>query len=132
MRAMLVTLGLVSLLAAAPARGANEPKAAAKSAATAPLFNNLGTYHHQITTRSPQAQRYFDQGLRLIYAFNHDEEAEAVYREDLQRNPENGWSLYGLAQSLRAQGAAAEAGSVDARFRKAWARADVRLTASRF
>ena len=59
-------------------------------------------------------------------------EAEAVYREDLRRNPENGWSLFGLAQSLRAQGKSADAASVDQRFRRAWARADVTLTASRF
>jgi tetratricopeptide (TPR) repeat protein len=59
-------------------------------------------------------------------------EAEAVYREDLRRNPENGWSLFGLGQSLRAQGKGAEATAVDARFRRAWARADVTLTASRF
>ena len=59
-------------------------------------------------------------------------EAEAVYREDLRRNPENGWSLFGLGQSLRAQGKTAEAAAVDARFRVAWARADVTLTASRF
>jgi len=59
-------------------------------------------------------------------------EAEAVYREDLRRNPENGWSLFGLAQSLRAQAKTADAGAVDARFSRAWARADVRLTSSRF
>jgi tetratricopeptide (TPR) repeat protein len=57
-------------------------------------------------------------------------EAEAVYREDLRWNPENGWSLLGLAQSLRAQGKSADA--EEARFRRAWARADVRLTSSRF
>jgi predicted Zn-dependent protease len=59
-------------------------------------------------------------------------EAEAVYREDLRGNPENGWSLFGLAQSLRAQGKTADAAAVDARFRRAWARADVSLTSSRF
>jgi tetratricopeptide (TPR) repeat protein len=59
-------------------------------------------------------------------------EAEAVYRDDLARNPENGWALFGLAQSLRAQGKADEAARVDARFRRAWARADVTLTGSRF
>ena len=59
-------------------------------------------------------------------------EAEAVYREDLRRNPENGWSLFGLAQSLRAQGKTADAAVTDARFSRAWARADVRLTSSRF
>jgi len=59
-------------------------------------------------------------------------DAEAVYRDDLQRNPENGWSLYGLWQALRARQAEAEAAAVEERFRKAWARADVALTASRF
>jgi len=59
-------------------------------------------------------------------------EAEAVYRDDLRRNPDNGWSLFGLAQSLRAQNRAAEAAAIDERFRRAWSRADVTLTASRF
>jgi tetratricopeptide (TPR) repeat protein len=59
-------------------------------------------------------------------------EAEAVYRDDLKRNPDNGWSLFGLAQSLRAQGKAAEADAVQARFLKAWTLADVTLSASRF
>jgi tetratricopeptide (TPR) repeat protein len=59
-------------------------------------------------------------------------EAEAVYRQDLKRFPENGWALFGLAQALHAQGKHAEATAEDARFRKAWASADVTLSASRF
>ena len=59
-------------------------------------------------------------------------EAEAVYVEDLRRNPENGWSLFGLAAALEAQGRSTEAEAVDARFRRAWTRAHVPLTASRF
>jgi tetratricopeptide (TPR) repeat protein len=59
-------------------------------------------------------------------------EAEEVYREDLRRNPENGWSLFGLAKSLEAQGKMQETAEAQARFRKAWAHADVTLTASRF
>lgn len=59
-------------------------------------------------------------------------EAEAVYRDDLKRNPDNGWSLYGLAQSLQAQGKTADAAAAQARFQKAWALADVTLAASRF
>ncbi len=59
-------------------------------------------------------------------------EAEAIYREDLKRFPENGWALFGLMQALRAQGKAAEALAADERFRRAWATADVTLTASRF
>jgi len=59
-------------------------------------------------------------------------EAEAVYRADLNRNPLNGWSLFGLAQSLHAQDRPAEASIVELRFQRAWAGADVTLTASRF
>jgi tetratricopeptide (TPR) repeat protein len=59
-------------------------------------------------------------------------EAEAVYREDLRRNPENGWSLFGLMVSLQAQGRTADAAKVEERFEKAWAHADVQLSASRY
>jgi tetratricopeptide (TPR) repeat protein len=69
-------------------------------------------------------------GFALLQA-GRAAEAEAVYREDLRRNPENGWSLFGLARSLRAQGRSADAAAVEARFRLAWARADVTLTSSR-
>ena len=59
-------------------------------------------------------------------------EAETVYWEDLKRNRENGWALFGLMQALKAQGKNEEATLVEARFKKAWAHADVTLTASRF
>ena len=59
-------------------------------------------------------------------------DAEQVYRDDLKRNVGNGWSLFGLAQSLRAQGKATEAARVDESFTKAWTQADVTLAASRF
>jgi len=70
-------------------------------------------------------------GAALLKA-GRNAEAEQVYRDDLKRFPENGWSLYGLAAALRAQGKTAEAAAVEKRFTKAWADADVRLTASRF
>jgi tetratricopeptide (TPR) repeat protein len=59
-------------------------------------------------------------------------EAEVVYWEDLKRNPENGWSLFGLMQALRAQGKNEQVATIEKRFQKAWAQADVELTASRF
>ena len=59
------------------------------------------------------------------------EEAEAVYREDLKRFRENGWSLFGLAKSLEAQRRSSEALEVKRRFETAWKRADIRLTSSR-
>ena len=57
-------------------------------------------------------------------------DAEAVYREDLRRNPGNGWSLFGLAQALRSQHKDVEARSIDAQFAVAWRDADVTLAAS--
>jgi tetratricopeptide (TPR) repeat protein len=59
-------------------------------------------------------------------------EAEAVYREDLKQYPNNGWSLFGLAESLRAQDKTAEADKMQQQFELAWQYADVTLTASRF
>jgi tetratricopeptide (TPR) repeat protein len=59
-------------------------------------------------------------------------EAEAVYRKDLEQYPKNGWSLFGLAQSLRAQDKAQEAQWAETGFANAWAKADVKLVASRF
>ena len=59
-------------------------------------------------------------------------EAEQVYREDLERHPQNGWSLWGLTQSLRAQHKQGDADKIDGQFKSAWTYADVTLTASRF
>ena len=59
-------------------------------------------------------------------------EAEAAYREDLRRWPDNGWALYGLAESLQAQGKQQEAAEVRKKFEEAWKHADIKLTASCF
>jgi tetratricopeptide (TPR) repeat protein len=59
-------------------------------------------------------------------------EAEQVYRTDLKQNPRNGWSLFGMAESLRRQGRRDEAAFVERGFSEAWARADVALRGSRF
>ncbi|HXV60239.1 MAG TPA: hypothetical protein VEK15_06060 [Vicinamibacteria bacterium] len=58
-------------------------------------------------------------------------EAETVYWEDLRRNADNGWALYGLMQALRAQGKNDAADVIQKRFDEAWSRADVKITASR-
>jgi len=56
-------------------------------------------------------------------------EAEHVYRDDLARLPDNGWSLYGLSQSLRKQKKNdAEVADLEARFKNVWAKADITLT----
>ena len=57
-------------------------------------------------------------------------EAEQVYRDDLARLPENGWSLFGLARSLELQKRGDEAAVVEARYHKIWSNADVQITSS--
>lgn len=67
-----------------------------------------------------------------LLAAGKSADAEAVYQEELQRNPENGWSLFGLARAMRAQGREKDALAVERRFKAAWQHADVTLLASRF
>ena len=59
-------------------------------------------------------------------------EAEMVYRNDLSRHPANGWSLYGLAESLKALGRVDEAADLQKEFKKAWEHADIPLTTSAY
>jgi hypothetical protein len=62
----------------------------------------------------------------------HPDEAEVVYWADLRDYPDNGYALFGLEQSLRAQDKDDEAKIVAERFERAWERADVQLTTSRY
>ncbi len=59
-------------------------------------------------------------------------EAEVIYWQDLKKNRDNGFALYGLWQALKAQGRTDEAAEVEARFNMAWADADVKLASSRY
>ncbi|HLQ22050.1 MAG TPA: hypothetical protein VK132_02530, partial [Gemmatimonadales bacterium] len=63
-----------------------------------PLYTDLGSHHHAITA-SPAAQQYFDQGLRLVYAFNHAE-AIASFKEGARRDPNCAMCWWGVALAL--------------------------------
>jgi hypothetical protein len=63
----------------------------------------------------------------VMLAAGRAADAERVFREDLKRFPDNGWSLRGLELALRARGRAAEADEVKAQASSAWATADVDL-----
>lgn len=67
----------------------------------------------------------------ILLEAGYADEAETVYWEDLKRNRDNGWALFGLLQALRAQDKKAEMEVIEARFKKAWEHADITLTASR-
>ncbi|HEX5217404.1 MAG TPA: hypothetical protein VFV98_18210 [Vicinamibacterales bacterium] len=68
----------------------------------------------------------------VLLAAGRAKEAETVYWEDLRSHPDNGWALFGVSQALRAQKKDAQADVIDARLKKAWARADFKLTGSKF
>jgi len=69
-------------------------------AAVAPkLLDTLGDYHRPISSKVAKAQAYFDQGLRLLYAFNH-EEAQAAFEEAARRDPACAICFWGAALTL--------------------------------
>ena len=82
-------------LACACARGSERDAGSPK----APLYDNLGNLHHAITTSSPEAQRYFDQGLTLSYAFNHAEAIRA-FRQAAAIDPACAMCYWGVAFAL--------------------------------
>jgi tetratricopeptide (TPR) repeat protein len=101
--------------------------------AVAELSSAIATQDTQWFTEPPPWYYPIRQSLgAVLLQAGRAADAEAVYREDLKRNPKNGWSLFGLEQALRAQNKAAEADSAHTEFQAAWQRADTTLNASRF
>ncbi|MDH3591867.1 MAG: hypothetical protein OER88_08320 [Planctomycetota bacterium] len=68
----------------------------------------------------------------VLIEAGYPDEAETLYWQELDHHRGNGWSLYGLWQSLKAQGRDDEAAGVRAQFDASWAKADVKLEGSRF
>ncbi|MDO6518218.1 tetratricopeptide repeat protein [Zobellia uliginosa] len=64
-----------------------------------PLFNNLGNLHFSITTKNKRAQAFFDQGIKLSYAFNHAE-AHRSFMEAARLDPESAMAYWGQAYAL--------------------------------
>ena len=74
-----------------------DPRAA--TGPIAPLLEGLGSLHHPITTASPRAQTFFDQGLRLAYGFNH-QEALRSFKEAARLDPQAAMAYWGWAWVL--------------------------------
>src|SRR5689334_7428687 len=66
---------------------------------TAPLFDDLGNHSHPITTSSALSQRYFNQGLTLVYAFNHGE-AIRSFQAAASNDPSCAMAYLGIALAL--------------------------------
>jgi hypothetical protein len=92
---MMRLLVLVALLSSLPGfargQGSDSP--------LAPELTGLGTIHVEVTTALPNAQQFFDQGLRLLYAFNHQESLRA-FREAARLDPRLAMAYWGQAMAL--------------------------------
>ncbi len=102
--AIIVMAALAALMPAVSSRGDSTPPSppavAAKPAAPKmPLYAGLGPVHHPVTTSSPLAQKYFDQGLAFTYGFNHDE-AERSFEQAAQIDPNMAMAYWGIALVL--------------------------------
>ena len=67
--------------------------------ATAVLIAGLGQHHHTISTNNPESQGFFDQGLTLVFAFNH-EEAVRSFRRASELDPQSAMAFWGVALAL--------------------------------
>lgn len=65
----------------------------------ATLMSGLGDLHHPVSTSNPEAQKFFDQGMRLIYAFNH-EEAAGSFERAAEIDPKMAMAYWGLAEAV--------------------------------
>src|SRR3984893_734182 len=66
---------------------------------TATLMTGLGDWRHPVSTKNAQAQEFFDQGLRLIYAFNHDEAARS-FQKATELDPKLAIAYWGIAEAV--------------------------------
>lgn len=88
-RHLFQALGISLALGALPGHAQTEQ-------AQVPLYDNLGDHHYAISTEVPLAQRYFDQGLRLYYAFNH-QEAIRAFEAATRQDPDCALCYWGIA-----------------------------------
>jgi tetratricopeptide (TPR) repeat protein len=91
-----VLLVLCVCTAATAQTHAAHTEAAAKPAT---LMTGVGTLHHTVSTKNAQAQQFFDQGLRLIFAFNHDEAARS-FRRVADLDPKLAMAYWGVAEAV--------------------------------
>lgn len=106
MRVITPSIIIMIICLLAPPAGAqiHDPRALAADpakaeGAIAPVLEGLGDYHFAVTTKNPDSQRFFDQGLRLTYAFNHSEALRA-FKEAARLDPENAMAYWGWALTL--------------------------------
>ncbi|HJQ31611.1 MAG TPA: hypothetical protein VJ866_05515 [Pyrinomonadaceae bacterium] len=96
---MKILLSALALLLACGAVQAQHEHHATENKDEASLVAGMGTLHHPVSTRNAEAQRFFDQGLRFVYAFNHDE-AVRSFRRAAELDPDLAMAHWGVAYAL--------------------------------
>jgi tetratricopeptide (TPR) repeat protein len=96
--ALALGISIVTLCASSFAQEHAEHAAGAK-AKSAVLMTGYGNWHHPVSTKNAQAQAFFDQGLRQIYAFNHDEAARSFQRA-AELDPKLAMAYWGVAEAV--------------------------------
>jgi len=100
MHRRILTLFALGFALSAPAFSQEHPEHAAPAKAkSATLMTGYGNWHHPVSTKNAQAQAFFDQGLRQIYAFNHDE-ATRSFQRAAELDPKLAMAYWGVAESV--------------------------------
>src|SRR5579863_4484457 len=92
---------MLFLALAIPGRADTGDLQAAIDSAHEPIFDGLGNLHHPVTTKTNSilAQKFFDQGLTFVYAFNHDE-AAGSFEQAAQYDPGMAMAYWGIALAV--------------------------------
>lgn len=100
-RSLLLSLLMIPWLAGCDStpKAASEAAPAPRASAELPLFDTFGDLHRDVASRVPAAQRYFDQGLRMAYGFNH-EAAGRAFAEAARLDPQCAMCVWGQALVL--------------------------------
>jgi tetratricopeptide (TPR) repeat protein len=112
---MIRLLSILALLLAQPAiaHPDGSPHQPARHGKPATLVQGLGNHHHPVSTKNAQAQRFFDQGLAYVYAFNH-QEAIRSFRRGALLDPNLAMAHWGIALALGPNYNAAELSTAQA------------------
>src|SRR6202035_154655 len=91
--------GMLLCLGAAAQNHASHPQTHHAQARPITLVTGLGALHRPVSTKKPQAQQFFDQGLRFIFAFNHDEAARS-FQHAAELDPKLAMAYWGVAEAV--------------------------------
>ena len=99
MGSSMVMLVLILTFTVAHSQQADHPMKMPDTEKSATLMSGLGSLHHPVSTINAEAQRFFDQGLGFIYAFNHDE-AVRSFKQAADLDPKMAMAHWGIALAL--------------------------------